>query len=165
MQSPSPWLLVLVLPLLLPWRLTAANRTHSLTPSAEDISAREYGITDLGEVTDGGGDSVAAALNGAGQVAGTARDTEESSQGVTWNTSGQAVSLGALPKHHYSIAYGIKSAGQIAAASYNIPGHGRAFLWNGSPHRIGSLPGFPYSEARGVNDAGQVAGIAQGGFA
>jgi len=156
------WLLVLVLPLLLPWHLTAASRTHSLTPSGDGISTRQYGITDLGEVADSG-DSVAAALNSAGQVAGTARDTGESSQGVSWNNSGQAVPLGALPKHHYSIAYGINSAGQIAAASYNIPGHGRAFLWNGSPHRIGSLPGFPYSEARGVNDAGQVAGIAQGG--
>ena len=104
-------------------------------------------ITDLGEVTDA--DSDAAALNNAGQVAGTARDTGETSQGFAWNERA-GVPLGALPKHHFSIAYGINAAGQIAAASYNIPGHGRAFLWNGSPHRHRLPARFPLQRgARG----------------
>ena len=82
--------------------------------------------------------------------------------GFLWS-AGLPLPLGALPKHHASIAYGINSRGQVAAASFNIPGRGRAFLWDGVPHRIGSLPGFPYSEARGVNDAGQVAGSSETG--
>ncbi len=154
------WLLALALPLLLPWRLTAATRLHSLNTPAEDATTTRYAITDLGEVTDG--DSEAAGMNNAGQIAGTALSDDDTSQGFAWN-GGQATPLGALPKHHFSIAYGINGTGQIAAASYNIPGHGRAFLWNGVPHRLGSLPGFPYSEARGVNDAGQVAGFAETG--
>lgn len=166
LTRPSPmsrrarWLLALALPLLLPWRLTAASGLHSVLPSPEEAAPTRYDVSDLGDVT--GRDSEAVGLNNAGQVAGTTRAGDEEAQGFTGNPA-RPVPLGALPKHHYSIAYGINAGGQVAAASYNIPGHGRAFLWNGAPHRLGSLPGFPYSEARGVNDAGQVAGFADTG--
>lgn len=159
-RSRAGWLLAFALPLILPWRLTAAGHIQRLNAPLGEANATRYQITDLGIAADG--DSEAAGLNNAAQVAGTDRGEDETSQGFAW-ADGQAVPLGALPKHHYSIAYGINGAGQIAAASYNIPGHGRAFLWNGVPHRLGSLPGFPYSEARGVNDAGQVAGFAETG--
>ncbi len=145
---------------LLPWRLTAAKHIHRLNALLGEANATRYQITDLGEAADG--DSEAAGLNNAGQVAGTDRGEDETSQGFAW-ADGQAVPLGALPKHHYSIAYGINGAGQIAAASYNIPGHGRAFLWNGVPHRLGSLPGFPYSEARASTTRDRSPGFAETG--
>ena len=160
-SRPLRGLLAVALAALLPWRLTAANHAPSLTPTASDAELPRYTITDLGDAP--GGDSEASALNDAGQVAGTARGTDEQAQALVW-TGAQAVVLGALPKHHFSLAYGINGAGRIAGASYNVPGHGRAFFWDGSsPHRVGSLPGFPYSEARGVNDADQVAGSATAG--
>lgn len=150
------WLLALVLPLLLPWRLTAAVRVAPAAPAQD--AAPSYQITDMGGLGDGG----VAALNDAGQIAGAAPGPDDTAHGFLWD-AGRAVPTGALPKHHASIAYGINSRGQVAAASYNVPGRGRAFLWDGVPHRLGSLPGYPYSEARGVNDAGQVAGSAETG--
>ena len=153
---PGRWLLAVALAALLPWRLTAANRAHSLTPTSDSALPR-YAITDLGDATNG--DSEATALNEGGQVVGTVHGADEEAQALAW-TGRDAVALGALPKHHFTLASGINGAGGIVGTSYNIPGHGRAFFWDGSPHRLGSLPGYPYSEARGVNDAGQVAGTA-----
>ena len=160
-SRPLRGLIAIALAALLPWRLTAANHTPSLATTAGDAQLPRYTITDLGDAP--GGDSEASALNDAGQVAGTAHGTGEQAQALAWSGA-QSVALGALPKHHFSLAYGINGAGRIAGASYNVPGHGRAFFWDGvSPHRVGSLPGYPYSEARGVNDADQVAGSATAG--
>lgn len=151
------WLPALVLPLLLPWRLTAAVWVAPAAPS-QSAAPSTYQVTDLGELGPGG----VAALNDAGQIAGAAPGLDDIAHGFLWG-AGQPQLLGALPKQHASIAYGLNSRGQAAGASYNIPGRGRAFFWDGVPRRIGSLPGFPYSEARGVNDAGQVAGSAETG--
>jgi probable HAF family extracellular repeat protein len=156
-RSLARWLLACALPLLLPWRLTAAVRVAPAAPS-RDAASSGYGITDLGSLTNGD----VTALNGAGQIAGAAPGPDNLAHGILWD-EGRPLPLGALPKHHASIAYGLNSRGQAAGASYNIPGRGRAFLWDGVPRRIGSLPGFPYSEARGVNDAGQVAGSSETG--
>ena len=62
------WLLALALPLLLPWRLTAAVRVLRPPRRPETPPRSGYRITDLGDLTDGD----VAALNDAGQVAGTA---------------------------------------------------------------------------------------------
>lgn len=156
-RSWTRFLLAAALPLLLPWRLTAAIRPMPPAHSAASSPSTRYQITDLGEIVGG-----EIALNAAGQIAGTASGPNDSTQGLLWN-AGQTQALGALPKHHASIAYGLNNLGQVAAASYNIPGRGRAFLWDGTRRRLGSLPGFPYSEARGVNDSGQVAGFAETG--
>lgn len=152
------WLLALALPLLLPWRLTAAAHVLPAGPSLGDAAPARYQITDLG----GPGDGDVAALNDAGQIAGATPGPDDLAHGFLWD-GGRGVPLGALPKHHASVAYGINSRGQVAGVSYNIPGRGRAFLWDGVPRRIGSLPGFPYSEARGVNDQGQVVGSSETG--
>ena len=151
----SRWLVAAALLALVPWRLTAAVRSGlAATAQAEPLSDH-YTVTDLGDAAE------AAGLNEAGQAALTWRDGSEA-QGLTGGPDALTL-LGALPKHHFSRAFGINSAGEIAAASYNIPGHGRAFLWNGSPHKLGSLPGYPYSQARAVNDSGQVVGFAETG--
>ena len=150
-------LFVLALPLLLPWRLTAA------LPPAEahrsSVLPTRYSITALAGSTD----SEAAALNDAGQIALSVQDGD-GVQGYA-GSAGALAALGALPKHHASLAYGINAQGQVAGTSFNVPGHGRAFLWDGTPHRLGSLPGYPYSEARGLNDSGQVAGFSETGRA
>ena len=151
----SRWLLAVALLGLLPWRLTAAVRPAAFTGKPSVSTLAPYAITDLGE------GSEATGLNAAGQAALTLRDGSEA-QGLVAAPDSRTA-LGALPKHHWSIAYGINAGGSVAAASYNIPGHSRAFVWDGSRHRLGSLPGYPYSQARAVNDSGQVAGFAETG--
>ena len=150
-------LLVLALPLLLPWRLTAAVSPAEAHRSS--VLPAHYSITALADSTN----SEAAALNNAGQVALSVQGGD-GAQGYTGSADALAA-LGALPKHHASLAYGINAQGQVAGTSFNVPGHGRAFLWDGTPHRLGSLPGYPYSEARGLNAAGQVAGFSETGRA
>jgi len=148
-------LLVLALPLLLPWRLSSA-----LSPAAirHDKTPTLYSVTALA----GDADSVAA-LNNAGQIALSVR-ADNGAQGYA-GTADTLTALSALPKHHASLVYGLSDAGQAAGASFNIPGHARAFVWDGATHKIGSLPGYPYSEARGINTAGEIAGFSETGHA
>jgi len=144
------WLLALIVPAILPWRLTAAAASHSLLPASS--AAPGYTITDLG-------DGLPSGLDSSGQVAMT---DDAASRGVVWASGGTAA-LGALPRQRFSLANAISAGGRVAGASYNIPNRGRAFVWDGTPHRVGSLPGYPYSEAHGINDAGQAAGWAMTG--
>lgn len=148
-------LLVLALPLLLPWRLSAA-----LTPAALHHSKTPtfYSVTALA----GDADSVAA-LNNAGEVA-LSVGADGGAQGYA-GTADTLTALSALPKHHASLVYGLSDAGLAAGASFNIPGHARAFIWDGATHKIGSLPGYPYSEARGINSGGDIAGFSETGHA
>ena len=146
------WLLALALPVLLPWRLTAAA-PHGLTAAPSDSTGPGgYAITDLG-------DGLPSGLDDAGQVAMT---DDTAAHGEVWAAGGTAT-LGALPRQQFSLANAISAGGRIVGASYNIAGRGRAFVWDGATHRIGSLPGYPYSEAHGINDAGQAAGWATTG--
>jgi len=144
------WLLALTVPAILPWRLTAAAASHGLPPAS--ALSPGYTVTDLG-------DGLPSGLDGAGHVALT---DDAASRGQVWAAGGTA-SLGALPRQRFSLANAISAGGRVAGASYNIPNRGRAFVWDGTPHRVGSLPGYPYSEAHGINDAGQAAGWAMTG--
>lgn len=144
------WLLALSVPAILPWRFTAAAASHGLA-SASPLSPG-YTVTDLG-------DGLPSGLDNSGQVALT---DDAASRGVVWASGGTAA-LGALPRQRFSLANAISAGGRVAGASYNIPNRGRAFVWDGTPHRVGSLPGYPYSEAHGINDAGQAAGWAMTG--
>ncbi len=144
------WLLALAVPAILPWRLTAAAASHGLA-SVSPLSPG-YTVTDLG-------DGLPSGLDNSGQVALT---DDAASRGEVWAAGGTA-SLGALPRQRFSLANAISAGGRVAGASYNIPNRGRAFVWDGTPHRVGSLPGYPYSEAHGINDAGQAAGWAMTG--
>ncbi len=147
-------LLALALPLLLPWRLSAA-----LAPSvlSSGKTPTLYSVTAL---ADG---SEVAALNNAGEVALSVR-AGDGAQGYA-GTADTLTALPALPKHHASLVYGLSDAGQAAGASFNILGHARAFWWDGVTHKIGSLPGYPYSEARGINSTGDIAGFSETGHA
>lgn len=144
------WLLALTVPAILPWRLTAAAASHGLLP-VSSVSPG-YTVTDLG-------DGLPSGLDNSGQVALT---DDGASRGIVWASGGTAA-LGALPRQRFSLANAISAGGRVAGASYNIPNRGRAFVWDGTPHRVGSLPGYPYSEAHGINDAGQAAGWAMTG--
>ncbi len=144
------WLLALTVPAILPWRLTAAASSHDLLRASS--AAPGYTITDLG-------DGLPSGLDNSGQVAMT---DDAASRGEVWASGGTAA-LGALPRQRFSLANAISAGGRVAGASYNIPNRGRAFVWDGTPHRVGSLPGYPYSEAHGINDAGQAAGWAMTG--
>ena len=148
-------LLALALPLLLPWHLSAALTPAALHPSKTPTL---YSVTALA----GDADSVAA-LNNAGQVALSVR-AGDGAQGYA-GTADTLTALSALPKHHASLVYGLSDAGLAAGASFNIPGHARAFVWDGTSHKIGSLPGYPYSEARGINSGGEIAGFSETGHA
>ncbi len=141
--------LALALPLLLPWRLSAALPRAGVP----DTPPARYAVTPLA----GGADAAVAGLSDAGQAAFSA-DT----QGYVGGTDA-ADPLGALPKHRLSLAYAVNKAGQAAGASFNLLGHARAFVWDGAARKIGSLPGYPYSEARGLGDDGTVAGFAEAG--
>ena len=143
--------LVLALPLLLPWHLSAALPVHSV--SLADAALTSYTVTPIA----GGLDGSVSGLNNSGQAA-----LSEDTQGYVGGENTLAA-VGALPKHHASFAYAINNAGQAAGASFNILGHARAFVWDGVAHKIGSLPGYPYSEARGISDTGEIVGFAETG--
>lgn len=140
----------LALPLLLPWHLSAALPSVADPPNAPPV---RYAVSALADGLDGS----VSGLNNAGQAALSA-DT----QGYV-GSGDTLAALNALPKHHASFAYALNNSGQAAGSSFNIPGHARAFFWDGATHKIGSLPGYPYSEARGISDTGQVAGFAETG--
>ena len=148
-----PWarFLALALPLLLPWHLSAALPTASV--SQTNKAGMLYTVTAIAD----GLDSSVSGLNNSGQAALSA-DT----QGYVGDAKTLAA-VGALPKHRASLAYAINNAGEAVGASFNILGHARAFVWDGAAHKIGSLPGYPYSEARGISDTGEIAGFAETG--
>lgn len=141
---------ILALPLLLPWRLSAALPPALLKTASLQAG---YTVTALAEGIDGS----VSGLNNAGQAALSA-----DAQGYVGSSDGMTA-LNTLPKHHASFAYAVNNRGQAVGASFNILGHARAFVWDGATHKIGSLPGYPYSEARGISDTGVIAGFAETG--
>ncbi len=150
--------LALALPLLLPWRLSAALPQVEAAGNPAS-AATHYTVTALAE----GADGTVSALNDSGQVA---LSVEGGGSAAGYVGDAQSLApVGTLPKHRASLAYGLSNTGLSAGTSFNIPGHGRAFVWDGAPHRLGSLPGYPYSEARAVNAAGEVAGFSETGRA
>ncbi len=156
LAPPRARLLALALPLLLPWRLSAALTPAALSPAKTPTL---YSVTALA----GDADSEVAALNNAGQIALSVR-ADDGAQGYA-GTADTLTALHALPKHHASLVYSLSDAGLAAGASFNIPGHARAFWWDGATHKIGSLPGYPYSEARGISSTGGIAGFSESGHA
>lgn len=153
-------LLVPILPLSIPWQLTARARVQpAATP---EQSLPHYQITDLGVLDDQ--DSEAVSLNNAGQIVGNFHSTPRGllAHAFVWQ-AGQTQPLDGLRRYQYTLANGINNQGQIIASSYNLYDHNRAFLWQDGAHRLGTLPGYRYSKALGLNDSGQIVGYAQSG--
>lgn len=116
---------------------------------------------DLGSL--GGANSTAAAINDAGQVAGTAQLASGEARAFVWDAAGGMRDLGTLAGN-YSYATAINAAGQVAGYSSDGSGFERAVVWD--PVKgiadLGTLGGQgAYSRAFGINDLGQVVGTSR----
>ena len=131
-----------------------------LTSNYANINAflwQSGSMQDLGSL--GGRDSLATAINDAGQVVGWAGTENYGSHAFLWQ-SGSMQDLGTLGGT-YSVAFDINAAGQVVGAA-NTSGYApnHAFLWqSGSMQDLGTLGGTD-SAALGINAAGQVVGQA-----
>jgi probable HAF family extracellular repeat protein len=121
---------------------TALGSVHAFSASAAT------GLIDL----TAGSQGQAAAINNAGQIAGTQYLGGES-YGSVWS-SGVATTAG--PSGSYAMA--IDNAGDVAGSLIQN-GQGNAFVTqNGTVIDLGTFAGGSWSAAYGMNDAGQVAG-------
>jgi probable HAF family extracellular repeat protein len=118
-------------------------------------SAQLYTVTDLGTL--GGTKSTAAAINGNGQVAGSATVANGSYHAFSWSSDVGMLDLGVLHTGDTkSYAYGINKLGEVVGASYGAP---NAFLWTQGEGMtdLGTLGGAS-AVATGINDSEQVVG-------
>jgi probable HAF family extracellular repeat protein len=113
----------------------------------------------------GGGGSIAQAINRFGQVVGYAPTIAHTTPyAFIWSkTTGMAKNLGKLPGYDSSSAFAINDLGQVAGFSQciNCSLSGHATLWGkakGSMLDLGVLPGATSSFAYGINNVGQVVG-------
>src|SRR5690242_3640138 len=92
-----------------------------LTTSA--ALAQQYTITDLGSIAPGG-ESLGAALNASGQIAGFAQvDVQRRyDHAVRTEASGQTVDLGVISGGRVSYGWGINDSGQVAGTSEKLSG-------------------------------------------
>jgi probable HAF family extracellular repeat protein len=123
-------------------------------------------MVDLGTL--GGQFGSGAAVNDAGQVAGTSDTTGAPFHAFLYTgtpgSGGAMADLGTLGGN-YSDGYAINSAGQVAGTAATIGGE-HAFRYSGTPGAGGAMVdlgtlGGTNSSGHGINDAGQVAGYAQ----
>jgi probable HAF family extracellular repeat protein len=131
----------------------------AVSPAAYAASAPRYTITDLGSL--GTGDqSVATAVNNAGQVVGFSSPTPFTQHAFRW-TAGALVDLGTLPGGGNSRANAVNDAGQVAGTADRFNGgFGYPVRW--SAGGIVTDLGGPVTNALGVGNgidpAGQVVG-------
>jgi probable HAF family extracellular repeat protein len=136
-----------------------------------DVSLQflNYSVTDLGTL--GGSDSVAYAINNAGQIVGGSATSSGSTTHAFLYSGGRMIDLGGLGgAYPDSYAFAINEQGQVVGYAYNsaassdAPIH--AFLYNGSTMTdLSSVLGGTWSQAEGINDSGQVVGYYSTGAA
>ncbi|MHB9026344.1 MAG: Ig-like domain-containing protein [Armatimonadota bacterium] len=118
------------------------------------------GLQDLDPLATG--ESLAAAINADGQVAGSGiPDSEFSFYAFRWTDGDGVQFLGALGGS-WSNGYGINDTGQVAGQAMTEAGAYHAFRWTsgGDMQDLGALGGET-SVAYGINSAGQVVGQAE----
>lgn len=139
--------------------VTAAVDGVTSAPATIRVVLHRYVVTDLGvdvcSICD-------VAINGVGQVAGTATVSAGGGSAFLWtpNTpngiSGQDIELGAPDGFVTSKAADLNDAGQVVGTAYPEGGHsGRAFLWSSESFEVLSGPSS-YTIAAGINNAAQV---------
>jgi probable HAF family extracellular repeat protein len=105
----------------------------------------------------GSTDSVALAVNSAGQVVGYASDATTGTYAFVYDGSGtHQLSLGGAPAE---IQY-FTDSGVVAGQAYTSTGAYQAFLYDGGTTHALALPDTTYSFLSGVNDAGAAVGLA-----
>jgi probable HAF family extracellular repeat protein len=120
------------------------------------------GMMDLGTL--GGANSVAVAVNGAGQVVGWSDTTFESDPPVhafSWTRTGGMVDLGTLGGTT-SVAVAVNAVGQVVGTSLLPNGRERAFSWTAALGmlNLGTVEQGSDSRAHALNDKGQIVGVA-----
>lgn len=114
-------------------------------------------FVDLGTL--GGRESIAYAINDAGEVVGSALTTAGVKHAVRW-TAGAPRDLGTLGGAD-SVAYAINAAGHVVGSARTANGQTHAFLWTSRGMQdLGTLGGGSESEAYGINKTGEVVGMA-----
>jgi probable HAF family extracellular repeat protein len=133
--------------------------TAVVSPAAHAAPAPRYTITDLGSL--GTGDqSVATAVNNAGQVVGFSSPTAFTQHAFRW-TKGVLADLGVLPGGGNSRANAINDAGQVAGTADRINGgYGYPVRWSatGAVTDLGGPVTNALGVGNGIDPAGQVVG-------
>ena len=116
-------------------------------------------ITDLGTL--GGANSVAYAMNSAGDIVGSSETATGTEHAFLWR-DGTMTDLGTLGGTR-SVAYGINPRGDVVGSSTTANGEEHAVLWRKGVEIIdlGTL-GRSHSVARGINPSGQIVGYFTG---
>jgi probable HAF family extracellular repeat protein len=139
--------------------LTAAAGLWLVLSAPVAQAAGRYLVTDLGDLPGGMDDSRGAAINDAGDVAGTSWSAA-GFRPFLWTSSTGIQELAVLPGATETHAQGINNARGVVGFSL-VGSLRRAFLWtsSGGVQDLGDLPGgILESEARAINNAGQVVG-------
>ena len=108
--------------------------------------------------------SIAAAINSSGRVAGYAQNCDTGQRAFSWKYGEDPVEL-STPAGGASSAFDINTGGVIAGSFSGLEGGTRAVIWT-SPGARNLLPdfrGYLVQEATGINDAGDVVGYAAAG--
>jgi len=153
--------------------LTTTVFGQSTDPDPAGAAPARYTVTRLSNIP-GGTSSYPAAINAAGEVAGTAYDSGTCNAGCPVMWSGKTPKfLGQLPQFQYGSVDGMNDLGQIVGTMYvgtssadgiqpDVGFHGtsHAIVWNDTkPTILGELPGdWPNNGATGINNAGEVVG-------
>jgi len=134
--------------------------------ASDAFAQTSYTVTDLG-VLSGKEESVPAAINGQGQVAGTSSAKTSGEAAFRYNPDNPALmeDIGQSARGLTSRGFGINSTGlvvgdsAVTAASANFPVRHAALFTNGSIIDLGTLNGQTFSRANGINGFNQVVGF------
>ena len=123
-------------------------------PDFSRAGAEAYTAVDLGTL--GGANSIAYAINPAGEIVGESGTSANQTHAFRW-ANGVMTDLGTLGGI-FSRAFDITPAGQIVGGAALPNGFTHAFLWSsGVMTDLGTVGGV-FSEAQAINPAGQVVG-------